>query len=99
MPWGLPLERGGAPRHPVEIYAALLLLAGAALLYWWKRQRHQAGIVAVGAIAIGAGSRLATEPFRLSLGAGPMWWYAVAAVAALVLLTAITATRAAPEPN
>jgi prolipoprotein diacylglyceryltransferase len=76
LPWAAAQAGSAVTRHPVEVYAALALLLGAAALHLWKRRPPRPGAVGAAALAIAAGVRLATEPLRLGLGAGPYWWYA-----------------------
>ncbi|HEX9645608.1 MAG TPA: prolipoprotein diacylglyceryl transferase family protein [Acidimicrobiia bacterium] len=90
LPWGFAASPGGLPRHPVEVYAAVLLLAAALALALWKaRGRPPLGVPAGLALASAGAVRLVTEPLRPSLGGGPVWWY----VAAMAAGTAVAARR------
>ena len=76
LPWGVAQSSGGPPRHPVEIYAALLFAAIAIGLAMWKaRGRPPLGATVAAALAAAGAVRLVTEPMRPALGAGPVWWY------------------------
>lgn len=75
LPWGWALAGSDVSRHPVELYTAILLAAGA----WSLSRIHRpSGVVAALALAVAAGARLVTEPFRPSLTGGPVVWYAAA---------------------
>jgi len=83
LPWAIAQAGSAVSRHPVEIYSALLLLVTVGLLVWWKRHRPRPGVIAAIAVAAAATARLVTEPLRPGLGANLVWWYSIAAVAAL----------------
>ncbi len=83
LPWAVAQAGSVVTRHPVEIYTALLLLVTAGLLVWWKRHRPRPGVIAAIAVAAAATARLMTEPLRPGLGGNLVWWYSIAAVAAL----------------
>ncbi|MDX1691144.1 MAG: prolipoprotein diacylglyceryl transferase [Acidimicrobiia bacterium] len=86
LPWALTQAGSPVGRHPVELYAALLLALAAVGFVLWKRfARPPAGVLGSLAIAVAAGSRLATEPMRPSLGSGPVWLYAAGLVAGVGL--------------
>jgi prolipoprotein diacylglyceryltransferase len=85
---------GGLPRHPVEVYAAVLLLAAAVAVALWKaRRRPPLGVPAGVALATAAAIRLITEPLRPTLGTGPVWWYAAAIAAGTAIVVAQTMRR------
>ena len=77
VPWAITLPGSVTPRHPVEIYAAVLLLIAALIV---RRVPIGTGSAAGWALAAAAGVRLVTEPLRLSLGTGPVVWYGVGVV-------------------
>ena len=81
LPWAWALPGSDITRHPVEIYAAIVLLAGAGTI---KMITRHPGTAAAMAISWAGVARLATEPFRPSLGAGLSWFYALAAVMGLM---------------
>jgi prolipoprotein diacylglyceryltransferase len=87
LPWAIS-GPGGVARHPVEVYAALILGAAAALLVLAWARSARPGVVAGAALGIAGLARLVTEPMRLGIGSGPVWWYAGAGVAGLVAATA-----------
>jgi prolipoprotein diacylglyceryltransferase len=94
LPWAINQPGSDISRHPVEVYAALLLLVAAVGLAWWKwKGRPPRGMPAGIALAAAGAVRLATEPMRAGLGAGPVWWYAAAVVTGLAV--AVAARRAA----
>lgn len=76
LPWGMHLAGSDVSRHPTELYAALLLVAAGIALWLLLRHRNRRIGVAAGlTLAVAAGIRLGTEPFRPALGDGPLWWY------------------------
>jgi prolipoprotein diacylglyceryltransferase len=83
LPWGLAQTGSEVARHPVEVYAALLLAAAAVGLIALKYRRRPAGVVAGLALAATGLVRLATEPLRPVIGAGPEIWYVAALGAGL----------------
>jgi len=101
LPWAWALPGSDITRHPVEIYAAVVLLAGAWAI---KSVPSHLGTAAAMAIFWAGLARLATEPFRPSLGAGLSWFYALATVTGLTAagLFALRSRRlgnkAAPSP-
>ncbi len=82
LPWAIS-GPGGVSRHPVEVYAALVLAVAAALLLVAWSRRARPGMVAGMGLAAAGFARLVTEPMRLGIGPGPIWWYAAALVAGL----------------
>ena len=87
LPWGVSATLGGPPRHPVEIYTAVLLLALAVGVALLRRPGFPKGLLSGLAIAAAGLARAVTEPLRPTLGSGLAWWYwaMVAAGAALVV--------------
>jgi prolipoprotein diacylglyceryltransferase len=86
LPWAWALEGSTVTRHPVELYTAILLGAGAIALAVWKaRGAPPRGAVAGIALAVAGGSRLVTEPLRVSLTGGPLWLYAVGVVTGIAV--------------
>lgn len=82
LPWAMSQPGSTVGRHPVELYAAAALAAAAVALAWWRSRRSLPPAAAAGlALAVAAGIRLATEPFRPALGGGPVVWYVAGAVA------------------
>jgi prolipoprotein diacylglyceryltransferase len=73
LPWAWSETGSPITRHPVEIYAAIGMLAAAILV---SRLPEHVALRSGVALALAAGVRLATEPFRLSLTGGPVDWYA-----------------------
>ena len=91
LPWGIPLEGSTVPRHPVELYAAILLLAAGMGVSWWRARGSPApGAPAAVAVVVAAAVRLVTEPFRPSLDGGPVAFYLTAAAAGFVGLAVAT---------
>jgi len=86
LPWAMTQAGSEIGRHPVELYAAVIFLVAAAGLGLYRKRRIPPGVAASVAMLIAAGGRLATEPYRLSLSGGPVWWYGVAMGAALVAM-------------
>ena len=83
LPWTWALPGSDITRHPVEIYAALLFLVGAAVITRIKRPLGAATAMALFWAGL---ARLGTEPLRPSLGAGLLWFYALAVVTSLILV-------------
>ena len=83
LPWGIAQSTGGPTRHPVEIYAAILFATVAVAIAVWKAKRRPVpGLPAATALAASGFIRLVTEPFRPSLGSGPVSWYFAAIILA-----------------
>jgi hypothetical protein len=98
LPWAVAQSAGGPPRHPVEIYAAVLFAVAAVGLAVWKaRGRPARGMPAILALGAAGAVRLITEPARPSLGSGAVWWYIAAILAAIAgaLAISIRGSRAA----
>ena len=86
LPWAWALDGSTLTRHPVELYAAILLTVAAIGLALWKAYgRPPLGAVTGLALAAAAGARLVTEPLRISLGGGPVWFYVVGVAIGLVV--------------
>ena len=84
-PWAVAQEGSNVPRHPVEIYAALLFLAAALVLLWWRRRGVRAmGAIGATALVLAGAVRFVTEPMRPSLGSGPVGWYLAAIAIGLI---------------
>jgi prolipoprotein diacylglyceryltransferase len=96
LPWAWSLSGSTLDRHPVEIYTALLLLIGAWSLSFVK---WPVGTAAALAVATAGGSRLVTEPFRLSIGKGPGPFYALALVVGLVIAARLTLRAQPPSAD
>lgn len=85
LPWTWAQDASTVSRHPVELYAALGLMVGAFVvsqLGWrpWLRSGAALGLAAV--------VRLVTEPWRPSLGSGPIGWYVAGLVIGLLIIAA-----------
>lgn len=81
VPWAMTQPGSAIGRHPVELYAAMAFAVGAIALAWWRATRPPPpATAAFTALLITGVVRLATEPMRLSLGGGPVWWYTTAVV-------------------
>lgn len=93
VPWAITVSGSAVGRHPVELYAAALLLLAAVVL---SRMTTGSGRMAGWALAASAGARLVTEPVRLSLGTGPVGWYAAGVVAGVVVVLVAVRTSAKP---
>ncbi|MEX0795373.1 MAG: prolipoprotein diacylglyceryl transferase family protein [Acidimicrobiia bacterium] len=89
LPWAWSEAGSGITRHPVEIYAAIGMAFGALLV---SRLSRHPGMRSGTALGVAAAVRLGTEPFRLSIGGGPVAWYAVGVVLGLAV-AAISAAR------
>lgn len=94
LPWGATQPGSSISRHPVELYAAAFYLIAAAALALMRKRRLRPLTAAATALLVAAAGRLLTEPLRLSLSGGPVWWYAAGMVAgALGLIVARRAGR------
>ncbi|MGF1617428.1 MAG: prolipoprotein diacylglyceryl transferase family protein [Acidimicrobiia bacterium] len=80
LPWAWSGAGSSITRHPVEIYAATGMALGALVV---SRFPRHAGVRMGTALALAAGIRLGTEPFRLSITGGPVEWYAAGVVLGL----------------
>ena len=72
LPWTWSEPGSSVNRHPVELYAALGLLAAGWLI---SRVGRGTGTKAGLALMSAAAIRLITEPMRLSITGGPVFWY------------------------
>lgn len=81
MGWGLTLPGSDVPRHPTEIYAALILIIGALVVARMSTPLRATGT----AIAVAGVARLITEPLRPSITGGPVVWYALAVAGGLAV--------------
>lgn len=81
VPWAITDSGSSVGRHPVELYAAAIFLVAAFGLALYRTRRVPPGAAAAVALVVAGAGRLATEPFRLSLGGGPVWWYGLAIAA------------------
>jgi prolipoprotein diacylglyceryltransferase len=85
LPWAMVSEGTAVTRHPVELYAAAGMLVVAVL----ASRVHTRPWYATGVALAGAGAvRLATEPLRVSITGGPVWWYWAAAFVGLTTVVA-----------
>ncbi|NND04671.1 MAG: hypothetical protein HKN91_17995 [Acidimicrobiia bacterium] len=84
VPWAMTQATSVTGRHPVELYAAAIFVIAAIALALYRKRRVAPGMAASAALAVAGAGRLATEPFRLSLSGGPIWWYIVAIAAGFV---------------
>jgi prolipoprotein diacylglyceryltransferase len=76
-------------RHPVQLYAAILFAIAAYAIAAWKQYGRPPIMVPAGAALIAAGTiRLVTEPLRISLAGGPVWFYAAGIVAGIAMVVA-----------
>lgn len=100
LPWAVHQTGSPVGRHPVELYAALLFAAAAVgIAMWRERGRPPSGAPAAVALMAAGIIRLATEPLRPSLSAGPVGWYitATAAGGAILAWRVVTARRSSQE--
>ena len=88
LPWAMTQAGSEVSRHPVELYAALMFLAAAVVLARIRKRGLRPGTAASASLLIAATGRLITEPVRVSLSGGPVWWYGLGIAAALVGLFA-----------
>lgn len=98
LPWAMTIEGGpgsSVGRHPVELYTAAILLLAAGVLALFRKRRLAPGFAAGLALSLAAAARLATEPLRLSISGGPVWWYAAGIVVGVGAV--ITAVRRRPS--
>jgi hypothetical protein len=87
LPWAYPLAPGGASRHPVGLYAAVLLLIGAIVVALWKQHgRPPLAAPAGAALAIAGGVNLVAEPMRISLDGGPEYLYASGVILGVIVI-------------
>ena len=92
LPWAWSEAGSSITRHPVEVYAAVGML-GAAILV--SRLPEHVAFRSGAALALAAGIRLASEPFRLSVIGGPVGWYAagIGVGVAVVAVSAVSGRR------
>jgi prolipoprotein diacylglyceryltransferase len=95
LPWALTLEGSTVTRHPVQLYAAILLALAAYVIAAWKQYGRPPVLGPSGVALVAAGGiRLATEPVRISLAGGPLWFYAIGVVVgAAMVVTAFAKAR------
>ncbi len=87
LPWAYALSGSVVTRHPVELYAAITMAASAAALALWKQHGRPWPLAVTGtALVVAAGTRLATEPMRVSLGSAPITFYAIGVIAGIFVL-------------
>ncbi|MDA2979282.1 MAG: prolipoprotein diacylglyceryl transferase [Actinomycetota bacterium] len=87
LPWAMTLDGSAVTRHPVELYAAILLAVAAVLIARWKeRGRPPEFAPAATALLAAGGTRLVTEPMRISLSGGPVWFYGAGCVVGTAIL-------------
>lgn len=82
VPWAVAAEGSVVGRHPVELYTAGLLLGAAWLVSRTDRPWRATGW----AITAAGAARLVTQPLRLTIVGGPVWWYVTAGVVGLGLV-------------
>jgi prolipoprotein diacylglyceryltransferase len=86
LPWAQTAPGSDITRHPVEIYAAVLFAITALSIATWKQKgRPPIGAPAGLSLAAAGAVRLVTEPVRISLFGGPIWFYGAAVVVGLGL--------------
>ena len=86
LPWAIAQPGSSFTRHPVEIYAAILFVLAATVVQLVRtRGTRKPGLVAGLTLISAGGIRLATEPFRPALSAGPAVWYTASIVIGVVL--------------
>lgn len=83
LPWGWSQPGSDITRHPVELYAVVALAVSAVALFRLRLRYPPAFLVSSLAVAAVGFVRLATEPLRPALFAGPVWWYGLAAAGGL----------------
>jgi prolipoprotein diacylglyceryltransferase len=94
LPWAMASAGTSVSRHPVELYAAVAFLVAVPVLAALVDRPWLASGVG---LALAGGVRLATQPFRLSIVGGPVWWYGAAvAVGALLAWFGHSRTRTRP---
>jgi prolipoprotein diacylglyceryltransferase len=97
LPWARAQPGSDITRHPVELYAAVAMAVAAWLLFRLRLRSPVPGLVAALAVAVAGGARLITEPLRPSLFAGPVWWYAAALGAGLLVAVWIVIAQVSPD--
>lgn len=90
LPWAFAQQGSPITRHPVEVYAALALLVVGVMII--RLRPLLPGLAAGIGLLAGGGIRLLTEPMRLSLSGGPVWWY-LAAIVGGAVMTALALRR------
>lgn len=90
LPWAIDLN--GAPRHPVQVYDALLALAACAYVWRVRRQAAPPGSQFLLSVALLAAARLVTEALRGD-STPLLFGLRQAQVVALALLAAALLTR------
>ena len=86
LPWALAEPGSTITRHPVELYAAVGLVLASLLV---SRIPPKPGLRSAAALGLAALVRLVTEPFRLSVTGGPVFWYVAGLSLALLAGTAL----------
>ena len=100
LPWAWAHTSGGVTRHPVELYAAVLLVLAAIALFRLRLRYPPPFVIAGLSVAAAGAARWLTEPLRPALFAGPVWWYAAAVGAGvLVALSGWRAGARRPDPG
>ncbi len=74
VPWAWSEAGSSITRHPVEIYAGVGLVIIALLI---TRLPQRVGVWSSAGLLGASGLRLATEPLRLTISGGPVFWYAI----------------------
>lgn len=94
LPWAMTLEGSTITRHPVQLYAAILFAVAALGIAFWKQYGRPPLLAPAGTALFATGSiRLVTEPLRISLAGGPVWFYAAGAtVGAAMVVVAFART-------
>lgn len=94
LPWAWSLTEGGAARHPVELYTALLLVTAAISV---ARLPRRPWLSTGAALVAASAARLVTQPLRPTLTGGPVWWYAAGiGLGAAAMLWGLSRRRAGP---
>ena len=81
LPWAMTQPGSSVGRHPVELYTAAVYLLAAVLLAVSRKRKLAPGLAGAVALTVASLGRLVTEPLRLSLSGGPVWWYLAGSLA------------------
>ncbi len=89
LSWAMTLEGSTVTRHPIQLYAAIAFgIAGLGIAAWKQYGRPPVLAPAGMALIAAGGIRLGTEPLRISLAGGPVWFYAAGIIVGATMVVA-----------